>query len=221
MTAITLQHSLIERPGKHIAGFFGMLLGPILVFGVVLFMNRYGDELEKNQLPQSTTMEVAKQEKPKTKKVQPKPKPKAQPKQMRAPPAPFSGLDSSLSGIDLGLPGLGMEDMNAVDNSLLGKTQASVMTEDSVDTPPQPRFKGNFIYPKSAKKRGIEGYVVMSILIGMDGSVEQVQVLESSPAGVFDETAVMGIKTWRFSPAQYQGQPVKVWAKQRVRFGLG
>ncbi|GAB4260734.1 MAG: hypothetical protein Kow0065_11060 [Methylomicrobium sp.] len=213
------QPLLTERRGKYIAGAFGTLFGPILVFGLVLWMNRYLSDFDAAPPPKTTEMQIAQQEKPKPQKKVKRPKPKPRPRQARVAP-PMKGLDSALSGIDMGLLGLGMDGMAGVDDSLLGKTEASVMTEDSVDTPPQPKSRGHFIYPKSAKKRGIQGFVVLSLLIDLDGSVDKVQVLESNPAGVFDDAAMTGIKNWRFSPAQYQGSPVKVWAKQRIRFGL-
>lgn len=197
-----------------------MIAGPVLVFGTVLLMNRADDGVDNVDQLKSTELNVIKQQKPKPKKEVKKPKPKPRPKKARA-PAPITGLDSSLSGIDLGLSALGMDDFAVGDNSLLGNARASVMTEDSVDVMPQPKVKSHFVYPKSAKKRGIEGYVVLSVLIDVDGTVDKIQVLESSPQGVFDDSAIAGIRTWRFSPAQYQGKAVKVWAKQKIRFGLG
>jgi len=58
------------------------------------------------------------------------------------------------------------------------------------------------------------------LLISAAGEIEKVQVLESSPAGLFEESAVQGVRNWRFEPAQYQGRSVRVWAKQRIRFDL-
>ncbi|WP_027156763.1 energy transducer TonB [Methylobacter luteus] len=211
---------ITEKRSKYVSGFIGMVVGPIFVFGTVLLMNRMGDEADKTDQLKPTEMTVVKQEKPKPKKKVEKPKPKARPKQTRA-PAPITGLNSSLSGIDLGLSGLGTEELDVGDNGLLGNANASVMTEDSVDTMPQPKVKSSFVYPKTAKKRNIEGYVVLSLLIDVDGTVDKIQVLESSPQGVFDDSAVAGIRNWRFTPAQYQGKAVKVWAKQKIRFGLG
>ena len=62
--------------------------------------------------------------------------------------------------------------------------------------------------------------LVLSILVSEKGSVDQVQVLESSPSGVFDAAALQGIRSWQFEPAKYQGDVVRVWAKQRIRFDL-
>ncbi len=204
---------------KHGAALVSMIVGPLLVFSLVLLMNRYASDIEKVALPEPTQIDVAKQVKPKPKKKVKKAKPKRVKARAKA-PVPFKGLNSALSGIDMGLPGLIAGDMNDIDQGLLGKTGASIMTEDLVDVPPRAKFKSAFKYPSSAKKKGIKGYVVLSVLIDTDGDVEQVQVLESSPAGVFDDVALSGIRSWRFEPAQYQGKTVKVWAKQRIRFEL-
>ncbi|MEA2098888.1 MAG: energy transducer TonB, partial [Campylobacterota bacterium] len=40
----------------------------------------------------------------------------------------------------------------------------------------------------------------------------------SNPEGVFDNTAINGVRGWRFTPAKYKGNPVKVWAKQKISF---
>ncbi len=205
---------------KHAAAFASMLIGPILVFGLVLLMNHYASNVEKLTLTEPAQIQRVKKIKPKAKKKLKKAKPKPTRTRARRAPAPFKGLNSALSGIDMGLPGLMGDDMDAIDRGLLGKTAASVMTEDLVDVPPRAKVKSAFKYPASAKKKGIKGYVVLSVLIGRHGDVEQVQVLESNPAGVFDDVAITGIRSWRFEPAQYQGQAVKVWAKQRIRFEL-
>ncbi len=202
---------------NRIYGFSAMVCGPLLVFGLVVVMNNWKDNDNGNKNLKMTEVQAVQPKKPKPKKKLEKPKPKPKPKKMRA-PTPFKGLNTALSGIDLGLPGFMGEDLNLVDSGLLGSTQASVMTEDLVDVAPRPKYRSAFKYPKQAKKKGITGYVVVSLLIDDKGNVEQVQVLESSPSGVFDSVVEQGIQDWRFEPAQYQGRPVKVWAKQKIRF---
>jgi protein TonB len=204
---------------KNGVAIVSMMIGPILVFGLVLVMNRYASEVDQVKAPKSTQLDIVKQIKPKAKKKTRKVKPKRVRKTARA-PAPFKGLSSSLSGIDLGLPGFGDGGLDDLSSGLLGKTGPSVMTEDLVDVPPKPKSRGAFKYPASAKKNGIKGYVVLSLLIDENGRVDQVQVLESSPTGVFDEAALQGINAWRFEPAKYEGKKVKVWAKQKIRFDL-
>jgi protein TonB len=94
------------------------------------------------------------------------------------------------------------------------------MTAELVDVPPKPITRGTFKYPPAAKKKGIKGYVLLSVLVDVDGSVNQVQVLESNPSGIFDSAALQGIRDWQFEPAKYKGETVKVWAKQKIRFDL-
>ena len=82
-----------------------MLFGLIVVFGLILVMNHYMGKMEKTP-PQevteiSMTKEIKQEPKKEIKKIEPK-------KQVTRPqaPAPFKGLDTALSGIDLGLLGL-------------------------------------------------------------------------------------------------------------------
>lgn len=203
---------------RQLMACISMLIGPVLVFGLVVLMNNWDRDLKKDLSTIATQVEVVKKPKPKKKERKPKPKPKPKRQKMKA-PAPFKGLNTALSGIDLGLPGLMGEDLDAVDSGLLG-SQASIMTEDLVDVAPRAKYRSPFKYPKSAKKKGITGYVLLSLLIDSSGNVEQVQILESSPPGVFDDIVSTGIRSWRFEPAQYQGKSVKVWAKQKIRFDL-
>ncbi|MBS0483805.1 MAG: energy transducer TonB, partial [Proteobacteria bacterium] len=121
---------------------------------------------------------------------------------------------------DLGLLGLDSGAGKNMDDSLLGKTGNAVMTADLVDVPPKPVTRGTFKYPPAAKKNGVKGYVVLSVLVEADGSVNQVQVLESNPSGIFDASALQGIRNWHFEPAKYKGETVRVWAKQKIRFDL-
>lgn len=204
---------------KHMAGVVSMLFGLILVFGLIIVMNHYMGKIERTP-PQevteiSMTKEIKQEPKKEIKKVEPK-------KQVTRPqaPAPFKGLDTALSGIDLGLLGLDDGQGRDLDDRLLGKTGNAVMTADLVDVPPKPITRGIFKYPPTAKKNGIKGYVVLSVLVEKDGSVNQVQVLESSPSGMFDSAALQGIRAWHFEPAKYKGDTVRVWAKQKIRFDL-
>lgn len=212
-------NAVINRKKYHLFATGSMFFGAFLAFGLIVIMNNWKDDKKQVKTPRSTQVDVVKQVKPKPKKKLKKPKPKAKKQKMRA-PAPFRGLSTALSGIDLGLPALMGEDLNAVDSGLLGATQASVMTDDLVDVAPKPKRRSAFKYPSSAKKKGITGYVLLSLLIDAHGNVEQVEVLESSPPGVFDDVVTNSIRPWQFEPALYQGKAVKVWAKQKIRFDL-
>lgn len=207
------------KASKHVVALSSMLMGPVLVFGLVILMNKFAGQVDKAPVQEMTEISMVKQPPPEPKKIVKKIEPKKQPTRTDAPP-PFKGLSSSLSGIDLGLFGIDDGGMSGVDESLLGKTGNAVMTEDLVDVPPKPKSRSAFRYPPAAKKKGIKGYVVLSVLVDTDGSVKQIQVLESSPSGVFDDAALQGVRSWQFEPAKYKGDSVRVWAKQKIRFDL-
>lgn len=195
-----------------------MVFGLVFVFSLVILMNDKGGILEPKKKNESMSFAAKKITKPKPK---PKPKPKQKPKKAKAKrSAPAPTLSSSLSGIDTGLDAFMSQDMN-MDDELLGDVGKNmVMSEDSVDVAPVPSERSAMMYPKKARKAGVSGYVLMNLLVNKNGDVEKVKVLESQPADVFDEVAITGVKSWHFKPAQYKGQAVKVWAKQKVRFDL-
>ena len=204
---------------QHIAGGVAMLFGLVLVFGLVVLMNHFMGKIEKSPPQEVTEISITKEIKQEPKKEIKKIEPKKQVTRPQA-PTPFKGLDTALSGIDLGLLGLDSGQGGDLDDRLLGKTGNAVMTADLVDIPPKPITRGSFKYPPTAKKNGIKGYVVLSVLVETDGSVNQVQVLESNPSGIFDTAALQGIRSWHFEPAKYKGDTVRVWAKQKIRFDL-
>jgi protein TonB len=199
----------------HLKAFLWSLFGLFFVFIVVIEMNENGMLPNQDKEKSSMSFEVQKIVKAKPK---PKPKPKPERKQTAKKSTATPNLTSSLSGIDTGLDAFNSADEN-MDDSLLGDSDKDiVMSEGSVDKAPQPSQRSAMEYPKKAKKMGVKGYVLLNLLIDANGHVEKVKVLESEPAGVFDDVAVEGIKSWVFTPGEYKGKAVKVWAKQKIRF---
>jgi len=201
-----------------VSGLVSMTVGTVVVVGTLLAINRMSEAPDRQELSADASFTVEKKPPP---PPPPKPEPRRQPpKRSSQPSPPMVSLDSALSGIDFGLPGFNASDMNNLQDELLGDTRDVVMTDDSVDSPPRPTYRAPLQYPKSARSRGVEGYVVLSLLISATGEIEKVQVLEAQPSGVFEDAALQGVRDWRFEPAQYQGRNVKVWARQKVRFDL-
>lgn len=212
--------SLAVNTRLRLAGIASMIFGSVLVLGMVVLINRFADGLTRDQADEANQIVFERKPPPEEKVVQ-RPKPKPPPKRApRTPPPPFAGLSASLSGIDFGLPGFDMSDLNALDGDLLGGADGVVMTDDTVDEPPRATFQAPMQFPPRARAQGVTGYVVLSLLIGVTGQIEEVRVIESYPEGVFDDVAVQGVSQWKFEPANYQGQAVRSWAKQRVRFDL-
>lgn len=208
------------RISRLLVATLSMVVGTLTVLGTVILINHFADGLERKNADDGDQI-VFNRKPPPEKQVVKKPKPKPKPrKTSRTPPPPFAGLGTNLSGIDFGLPGFDMSDLNALDGDLLGGANGVVMTDDTVDDPPQATLQSPMQYPPRAKAKGIKGYVLLSLLIGVTGEIEQVKVIESYPEGVFDDVALQGINQWKFAPAMYQGKAVRAWARQRIRFDL-
>ncbi|MCY1023519.1 energy transducer TonB [Pyxidicoccus sp. MSG2] len=76
-------------------------------------------------------------------------------------------------------------------------------------------------YPRRARSDGIQGLVVVRIIIGTDGKVEpeNTRVIRSVPA--LDQAAIDAVSRWRFSPALgREGRPVRVIIEIPVEFSL-
>lgn len=76
------------------------------------------------------------------------------------------------------------------------------------------------VYPDSARRRGIEGYVKLAFTITAEGKVENVRVIESSPANVFNREARRAAVRWRFAPRREGGQLVEREAVKTLQFRL-
>lgn len=205
---------------RQAAGVLSMALGSTVVLGLVGAMNAGGDTEPAEQGP-STTRFVVEAPPPESEK------PKKQPRKQRAPtkaprssaPPPPS-LSGNLASLDMGLRLASPTDVGQMDKALLGDTQNVVMTEETVDVPPRPLSQPAPQLPARLREKGVSGSVTLSLLIGTDGKVEKARVLDASPAGLFEEPALEAVKSWRFAPARYAGEPVRIWARQTINFSM-
>lgn len=74
-------------------------------------------------------------------------------------------------------------------------------------------------YPEEAKKNGIEGPVLMDVLIDATGKVREVNIL-SGPGYGLEEAAEAALKQFEFAPAQIKDQSVAVKIKYKYTFKL-
>ena len=74
-------------------------------------------------------------------------------------------------------------------------------------------------YTDEARRRSIEGDVLLEIVVRQDGSVGNVRVTRSLGAGL-EQKAIDAVRQWRFGPARRQGQPVDVVVEVSVEFKL-
>lgn len=74
-------------------------------------------------------------------------------------------------------------------------------------------------YTEDARRRGIEGEVVMEIVVRRDGRVGEVRVLRGLGAGL-DQQAIQAVRRWTFAAATRKGRPVDVIVEVAVEFTL-
>ncbi len=209
-----------ERMRRIGMGLTSMVLGTVLVLGTIVVINQLA-KAPANEDFDAASQVAFERKQPPQEQPKPKPKPKPKPRQpVKSPPNPLASLGSALSGINFGLPGFDVSQLEGLNDELLGGADNVILTDEMVDQAPRATYQSSLQYPPQAKAKGTVGYVVLSLLIGITGEIEQVEIVESMPQGVFDQAVLAGINSWKFEPAQYQGKTVRSWAKQRVRFDL-
>ncbi|MFW6253927.1 MAG: TonB family protein [Chitinivibrionales bacterium] len=74
-------------------------------------------------------------------------------------------------------------------------------------------------YPKDVYSEGIEGNVLMTLLVSDSGSVDSVWV-DQGVHPILDSSAVKAAQKFEFEPAEASGQPVAVYLQYEYRFSL-
>lgn len=75
-------------------------------------------------------------------------------------------------------------------------------------------------YPLMARRRGLEGEVLLSVQVRADGRVASVEVKQSSGHPILDRAALKTLSRWRFVPARQGEQPVSASIEVPIRFQL-
>jgi periplasmic protein TonB len=75
-------------------------------------------------------------------------------------------------------------------------------------------------YPPTSRRLGEEGTVVLRVELDAQGNVDAVQVATGSGFTRLDEAALATVKTWRCTPPQRDGRPVRAVALQPFKFVL-
>lgn len=75
-------------------------------------------------------------------------------------------------------------------------------------------------YPEKGVELGVDGKVMLLLLIDETGVVKEVSVVEADPEGIFEESALAAFRSARFAPAQKNGRAVKSRVLIRVSYEL-
>jgi protein TonB len=73
-------------------------------------------------------------------------------------------------------------------------------------------------YPEAARATGQEARVVLKVVVEKTGRVGRIQVLKGEEP--FIAAAIAAVKTWKFTPAMLDGQPIAIFLTVPVKFSL-
>ncbi len=74
------------------------------------------------------------------------------------------------------------------------------------------------IYPELARQAHVEGTVSLNCFIGLDGSVEKIDV-KTGPA-LLVQAAITAVSQWRYKPLLLNGKAVEMQTIVNIRFQL-
>ncbi len=75
-------------------------------------------------------------------------------------------------------------------------------------------------YPRLARRRGLEGVVLLETLIDDHGRVKELRIVLSSGHSVLDKAAIKAVRNWRFNAGTIGGRPQEMWVQVPIRFQL-
>lgn len=90
----------------------------------------------------------------------------------------------------------------------------------------EPVFNANYLnnpapfYPVAAKRQGVQGKVLLSVLVKIDGTPALVQISHSSGSHDLDEAALDAVRQWKFIPARSRGHFVQASVVVPVEFKI-
>ena len=146
------------------------------------------------------------------------------------PPVPVEVADDEILEDDI----LDLDVALDIDDFLTQATAPPPPDEEEEDTEPEifivveqmPELIGGIVqllsdavYPELARKAGLEGTVVVQIVVDPQGKPQDPRVIKSV-AEVLDKSAVEAVMKQRFNPGMQRGMPVPVQVAMPVQFRL-
>jgi protein TonB len=75
-------------------------------------------------------------------------------------------------------------------------------------------------YPLESRRLREEGTVVLNLLLGTSGRVEEIAVSASSGSPRLDKAALDAVRKWRWAPVMRGGEPVMVRGTVKIPFAI-
>jgi TonB family protein len=141
------------------------------------------------------------------------------PIELARPPSASNGPGTG-GGIGSGAgPGLGEGQGSGIGPGSGGGTGGGPVKPGSGIEPPVLIKEIRPLYTTDARRRSIEGDVVLDIVVRNNGSVGAIKITRGLEPGL-DQKAVEAVRQWRFQPARRRGTPVDVVVEVAVEFKL-
>ncbi len=64
----------------------------------------------------------------------------------------------------------------------------------------KPNYRNPPVYPRRAKRSGVEGQVTVEFTVTREGRVSNPKVIRATPPGVFERAVLRSLPSWRFDP---------------------
>ena len=113
--------------------------------------------------------------------------------------------------------------------SATGHTIAPPVAEDALPPPdthvwaeqyPEPVTQVRPDYPEIAREAGVEGLVIVKVLVGKTGHVLDARLDSKRQVPLLNAAALFAARRWVFTPALANGRPVAVWTAIPFHFVL-
>jgi protein TonB len=95
----------------------------------------------------------------------------------------------------------------------------TIVTADFEIAAPTIEYRVEPRYTEPARRAGIEGVVILELIIDTEGRVESVNALRGLPLGL-TKSAIDAVKQWQFEASTYKGNPVSVRYILTINFNL-
>jgi len=152
------------------------------------------------------------------KALKPEPRPEPKPEPVQAEPSPVPQETKPAVPV-----------MDTSRTATAPPPQTVQETTPGPSTPPAPRREMAYpdygkspalTYPPLARRRGLEGKVILKVLVSKEGHPLEVTLEESSGHSILDKSALKAVRDWVFKPGKLNGQPVKMWVQVPVVYRL-
>jgi TonB family protein len=76
------------------------------------------------------------------------------------------------------------------------------------------------VFPAGAQHFGVDGLLIVNVVIKADGTLRSPVILKSLPAPTLSYVALDAIRKWRFTPALENGKPIETQFELTINFKL-